>query len=709
MFRASKPWVKRFRNVGVALGAIAIIVAGTVSPVASAEAAQLEAIDASSIVFTNSIDPNTPLLVGENSKVTFNWSLEGMRAVSGDTFSMTLPQNFQFASGVVPLTVGSTAGSGSPESAGVCTLTPGTASVGPKITCVLGDYVDTHDKVSGSLWIEMQTLTATSDNTVEVKLGDDVVVVKLPDSGIKPPNFGPIPTTPGKWAFWTDPERTAITWYVDVPGDFVGTANPLLIEDTFAAGLTLVTSGANAPTAKSIEATASGWGAHQWSDVDQSQWSVDPTGPQSFTISMQQPIAQDHIYRFTYVTTIDHPENAIVGDVFENTAVINGTTRTQTITYSTIGGGSAGGDERGGFVVAKEALEGNAAGLIPVDTEFQVDAVITEPGGAPRAETLQLTAGGEAKGVSNLPAGTTVHLSEVRPSGPVDVEWGTPRFSTNANPSVTLSADESEVDAVIVAGGTYRFSLVNTATEVLSPLDDPTFAIGDYTWNDLNRNGVQDAGEPPLGGVKVSLRDAARNAVADANGNTVAPVLSDSNGAYHFDELFKGEYVVHFEAPDGFKLTQPSATVHLGLDSVADVSTGLSHVVLLGEGVGKTSESDAADGVQAAFIDRTIDAGFVRVEDSDPEPTPTPKPTPKPTPSPAPKPTPKPGCTGVDCSPKQSPATVELATTGGDFSMLLAAGTAIVLLGAAVTGVAVLRRRKSDTATVAGGGERISE
>ncbi|QIM18040.1 hypothetical protein G7066_04040 [Leucobacter coleopterorum] len=72
-------------NVGVALGAVVVTAAGTIAPAVIAQAVELEAIDAFSIVFTNSIDPNTPLLVAENSTVAFNWSLEGMHAVPGDS------------------------------------------------------------------------------------------------------------------------------------------------------------------------------------------------------------------------------------------------------------------------------------------------------------------------------------------------------------------------------------------------------------------------------------------------------------------------------------------------------------------------------------------------------------------------------------------------------------------------------------------------
>jgi len=64
------------------------------------------------------------------------------------------------------------------------------------------------------------------------------------------------------------------------------------------------------------------------------------------------------------------------------------------------------------------------------------------------------------------------------------------------------------------------------------PID--RFAIGDYVWTDTNRNGVQDAGEPPIAGVIVTLKNAA--------GNVVGTTTTDINGVYHFDQLAAGSY-----------------------------------------------------------------------------------------------------------------------------------------------------------------------
>ena len=60
--------------------------------------------------------------------------------------------------------------------------------------------------------------------------------------------------------------------------------------------------------------------------------------------------------------------------------------------------------------------------------------------------------------------------------------------------------------------------------------------IGGSVWNDVNKNGRQDAGEPGLPGVSVDL--------LDASGNIIATTTTDQNGNYTFPGLPPGMYSV---------------------------------------------------------------------------------------------------------------------------------------------------------------------
>ena len=63
--------------------------------------------------------------------------------------------------------------------------------------------------------------------------------------------------------------------------------------------------------------------------------------------------------------------------------------------------------------------------------------------------------------------------------------------------------------------------------------------IGDFVFEDLDEDGIQDTGEPGIEGVLVEL--------LDGNGNTTGQTTTtDSNGAYEFAGLAPGDYKVRF-------------------------------------------------------------------------------------------------------------------------------------------------------------------
>ena len=102
---------------------------------------------------------------------------------------------------------------------------------------------------------------------------------------------------------------------------------------------------------------------------------------------------------------------------------------------------------------------------------------------------------------------------------------------SNASPTlVTLPFDDS-VDLTVDSG--YR-------------LQSCTGKIGDFIWNDLNNNGIQDSGEPGISGVIMILKNIA--------GSIIATTFTNSAGFYEFKELCKGDYTVELD----------SATVPLG-------------------------------------------------------------------------------------------------------------------------------------------------
>ena len=83
--------------------------------------------------------------------------------------------------------------------------------------------------------------------------------------------------------------------------------------------------------------------------------------------------------------------------------------------------------------------------------------------------------------------------------------------------------------------------LVSIATSVA-----PLGAIGNRVWLDENGDGIQDAGEPGIGGVTVELLDGNGAPVLDGAGNPVVAV-TDTDGGYLFPNLPAGDYQIRVD------------------------------------------------------------------------------------------------------------------------------------------------------------------
>ena len=131
-------------------------------------------------------------------------------------------------------------------------------------------------------------------------------------------------------------------------------------------------------------------------------------------------------------------------------------------------------------------------------------------------------------------------------AGTKPLEAYTARYKTSAE--VTIKAETGSVIDV-------NFGFVKPAS------------LGDYTWMDVNRDGIQDADEPALPGVTVTLTYADGSAVTDASGNAVTAKTSDANGKYKFENLLPGDYKVSFQVPAGYEATTSDAGTDRALDS----------------------------------------------------------------------------------------------------------------------------------------------
>lgn len=118
----------------------------------------------------------------------------------------------------------------------------------------------------------------------------------------------------------------------------------------------------------------------------------------------------------------------------------------------------------------------------------------------------------------------------------------------------------------------------------------PAARIGDFVWLDINRNGIQDPGEPGIGGVTVIVTGVVED---DAYADTTT---TDANGIYGFDVPPPGNYKVTFILPPGTDLipTLQNAGGDDARDSDVDPVMLMTQVFF----------------IQRGDVDLTLDAGF---------------------------------------------------------------------------------------------------
>ncbi len=142
------------------------------------------------------------------------------------------------------------------------------------------------------------------------------------------------------------------------------------------------------------------------------------------------------------------------------------------------------------------------------------------------------------------------------------LQGGNTALDSNPNPSGTTPTD-------LTPGGssdlTVDFGYYQPATLA---------GLGDYVWNDVNANGIQDTGEAGIKGVTVTLYDSSKTKMGTTTTN--------ATGLYHFINLLPGTYYVGFTAPNGYKFSpQYAKGSTTSNDSNANITTGMSDAITL--------------------------------------------------------------------------------------------------------------------------------
>ncbi len=130
----------------------------------------------------------------------------------------------------------------------------------------------------------------------------------------------------------------------------------------------------------------------------------------------------------------------------------------------------------------------------------------------------------------------------------------------------------------------------------IEPIDPA--AHGDFVWNDLNQDGIQDPGEPGIPGVNVAIYQDNGDGNADPNTDTyVNFTVTDNTGHFIFPNLPAGDYFLVFTQPAGMT---PSPT-GVGNDNTIDSDGLITGIVSLA----------------ALDVDLTCDLGLYSVSSCD--------------------------------------------------------------------------------------------
>jgi len=204
--------------------------------------------------------------------------------------------------------------------------------------------------------------------------------------------------------------------------------------------------------------------------------------------------------------------------------------------------------------------------------------------------TVTLTGGGADGLISTTADNTTVTattgtdgaylFSGLKPGVEYQVQ-----FSKPSGYSYTLAdtgSDLTDSDANVSTGKSPIVKLASgeANTSIDAGLVPVKGSIGDLVWEDLNYNGVQDAGESGIANVTVRL--------LDGSNNVLASTVTNSSGNYLFSNLNAGSYKVQVVQPSGYLVTKANVGTNGALDSNIDTLTATSGTITLAQGQNET-------------------------------------------------------------------------------------------------------------------------
>jgi LPXTG-motif cell wall-anchored protein len=514
---------------------------GAVFTAAPASAAEVDGVTSVDIV-------NPPPYVTEQQyQVNATWAVPDS-AQPGDTFTLNFPDALVGFGATIDL----------PDAdgniVGTCVVT------NSQFVCTLSDFVLTHNNVHGTLHFNAKFTESFDEEEITFETGNGSTIVTDVEGGVD--DVDPeLPQSPVKFGYVNNDGET-MTWNIQVPSeDFGSDTNPIITDDY------------DAPIVFDPSRLTVRWiDKADWADRDDpSVWTYlgEGSGPDSYTLTdrpadtafdvqLNQPLSDgSRLYEVSFI--VDLPADVENGDVFNNRAVVNGSTYTATpVEYVGAGGGGEG-DDLGDFEVTKTVVGSGAPAV--EGAEYTVNYSYVDDG---ETITGSLTvAEGQIDGLTDLPAGAVVTLSEVLPAEEGGIVYGVPVFSGEG---VTDNGD-----------GTATFTVIDGLVEI----------------------GLENLAVQITGGLLVTKTVTGDAATAVAGAEYTVEYSYEANG-----ETVTGSLTITDGSSDGFN-DVPFGTV-VTLSEVAPTGTGVTYDTPIFSGEGVTDNGDGTATV-------TIGEGMIEV------------------------------------------------------------------------------------------------
>lgn len=156
----------------------------------------------------------------------------------------------------------------------------------------------------------------------------------------------------------------------------------------------------------------------------------------------------------------------------------------------------------------------------------------------------------------------------------------------DGNYVVVVYETDSDIGSLTYGGGDVDPTQINPRPVTVSganvenvdfPFDAPTSSLTGLVWNDLDNDGLEEAGEGPVPNAQVNLYDTNGTPADPSDDILVGTTYTDASGTYVFNDLEPGKYYVDFSAP---AVDYTFAVQDVGaddfIDSDADPLTGES-------------------------------------------------------------------------------------------------------------------------------------